>query len=513
MTATDTLPAACAVSPPPSAPQPASASSASCNVTGYDIQKEASSVVEGDCAVHLASHRESVQKVSVRVYHKACLSQERLQQLHDQTALLADLHHENIVHLVAAYEDAEDVYIILEQSLEQDSIAAVLQRRGGRLTESQAVREVLQPLLSALQCVYAQHGAVRPLLDPSHIHLSDKLKVQLLPSIQPATPAADATPCACDYQPPEQLGGPMMPDADIAAQADVWALGVLAFTIVTGKSPFAGASPQQTQRSVRTCDPALPSWLSAHAKAFISSALKKDASKRAGLDASKRAGLVDLLKHPWIATRQRRSSGLTLIKADWQAAADPCAVAARLKEREFEGHPGRCQVDLFTASSGELLGDHSLALSAASSLEGAQPGSFSHSMHSTSQRALGAGVGLGMHLSLRPAVSLPEGGLPQWPEAAAARTHAQMRTAAASRRDHTLRPLSMDAIREGALAIPGSLHGSQPSSPKPFVFGSFGLAQQIDEIAHKAAGGRQAADAADAGQQKSRSLWCKRLFY
>ena len=74
---------------------------------------------------------------------------------------------------------------------------------------------------------------------------------------------------------------------------DVWAVGILAFELLTGSPPFEKESRSETYESILYEEPPrLPLTVSSEAKSFIHAALAKDPSHR--------PSAVDLLKHPWI---------------------------------------------------------------------------------------------------------------------------------------------------------------------------------------------------------------------
>lgn len=74
-----------------------------------------------------------------------------------EVRLHINLHHENIIHLFAAFEDEKHVYMVQEFAVCGD-LFEDLKKGGGQLKEKYAVRDVIVPFLSALSYL---HGMVR----------------------------------------------------------------------------------------------------------------------------------------------------------------------------------------------------------------------------------------------------------------------------------------------------------------------------------------------------------------
>jgi len=102
-----------------------------------------------------------------------------------------------------------------------------------------------------------------------------------------------------DYVAPEILAY-----EPISLAADIWSLGVLAYVLLTGFSPFGGDTDQETLRNISTASLDFPSELfegvSDEAKDFIADCLQRDPKKRLSVD--------QCLTHPWIAANSEPPS-------------------------------------------------------------------------------------------------------------------------------------------------------------------------------------------------------------
>lgn len=110
-----------------------------------------------------------------------------------------------------------------------------------------------------------------------------------------------------DYMAPEVLRCPLKrtpvdnknrADLHYSQAVDAWAVGVLAYELLTGRAPFSavGASDQAIEVAIMAGVPVFPSRMSDPAVDFISVALNKTPSKR--------PTILQLLQHTWIRSFQ-----------------------------------------------------------------------------------------------------------------------------------------------------------------------------------------------------------------
>ena len=105
-----------------------------------------------------------------------------------------------------------------------------------------------------------------------------------------------------DYMAPEILNCPFKshPDENKGAahlhygqRVDSWAVGVMTYELLSGTTPFADASKEETERRIRGLAPTFPRSMSAEASDFISRALAKHPGDRPTVH--------EMLAHPFIA--------------------------------------------------------------------------------------------------------------------------------------------------------------------------------------------------------------------
>lgn len=204
-------------------------------------------VGEGASGVVWAAHDETNREAVALKVLKRLSRADRLR-LDREARLLASLEHPHILALrervVAA--DGEDVVLVTDL-LDGETLASRLAREGA-VPHDDAAR-LLLPLARALRHAHA-HGVAHRDLKPSNVFLARGRGVVLLDfGLSKRTAARDpgassvltesgvvlGTP---HYMAPEQL----LSAREVDAAADVWALGVVAFEMLAGAHPIAGAS-------------------------------------------------------------------------------------------------------------------------------------------------------------------------------------------------------------------------------------------------------------------------------
>jgi eukaryotic-like serine/threonine-protein kinase len=197
----------------------------------------------------------------------------------------AQLQHPHIVPLLTAGENDDLLWYTMPR-ITGESLRDVLDRRGAL-----PVREVLQILsdvVDALGSAHARglvHRDIKPeniLIQGSHALVTD---FGVAKAISAALPGSGATAVGVAigtpaYMAPEQVAGDPAADHRI----DLYALGLLAYELLTGETPFRGNSPHQTMAAhlIRQVTPpdTLRADLPAGLSAVVMRCLQKDPADR-----------------------------------------------------------------------------------------------------------------------------------------------------------------------------------------------------------------------------------------
>lgn len=221
---------------------------------------------------------------AAKIVPKASLTKSRAKQkLMAEIKIHRSLHHPTIVGFEHFFEDAENVYILLELCTNQ-TMNELLRRRK-RLTELE-VQCYVQQIVGALKYLHS-HRVIHRDLKLGNFFLSDKMELKIgdfgLASKLEFDGEKKRTICGTpNYIAPEVLDGKQGHSYEV----DIWSLGVIIYTLIVGKPPFETSDVKTTYRRIRMNAYSFPEHvpISDAAKTLISRILVTDPSKRPSLD-------------------------------------------------------------------------------------------------------------------------------------------------------------------------------------------------------------------------------------
>nr|XP_019707109.1 CDPK-related protein kinase [Elaeis guineensis] len=202
--------------------------------------------------------------------------------------------HSNLVQFYDAYEDNENVYIIMELCEGGELLDRILSR-GGKYSEGDA-KAVMVQILNVVAFCHLQ-GVVHRDLKPENFLFTSKDESSQLKAIdfglsdfvKPDERLNDIVGSAY-YVAPEVL------HRSYSTEADVWSIGVVAYILLCGSRPFWARTESGIFRAVLKAEPSFsePPWpsLSPEAKDFVRRLLSKDPRRR--------MTAAQALSHPWI---------------------------------------------------------------------------------------------------------------------------------------------------------------------------------------------------------------------
>ncbi|KAF6259284.1 kinase-like domain-containing protein [Scenedesmus sp. NREL 46B-D3] len=241
-------------------------------------------------SVYHAIDRQSNSHVALKVYHTSRLHELNRYQVLREVYLHAHLQHDNIIQMHAAFQERDNVVMVLEHAAGGD-LYGLLRRAGGRLGEQQAVDLVLRPFLSALAYMHSK-GVVHRDIKPENVLLTGDGTLKIADfglAIDLNQERAVTRAGTLDYMAPEVLRCPMKEHPldfkhcrtlQYNTSVDVWAVGVLAYELLVGFPPFSSSSPGNAMHKIMAANVVFPRHISAPARHFVAEALRSHPGER-----------------------------------------------------------------------------------------------------------------------------------------------------------------------------------------------------------------------------------------
>src|SRR6267143_3884280 len=200
----------------------------------------------GMSRVFLALETALKRHVVIKVLPPEMAAGVNIERFRREVELAASLQHPHIVPLLSAAASGDLLYYTMPL-VEGESLRAKLARQG-ELPVSETIR-VLADVADALAYAHA-HGVVHRDIKPDNVLISGKHAVVTDFGVSKAVSASSGgsltslgvalgTPA---YMAPEQAAA----DPHLDHRADLYALGVLGYEMLTGRPPFTAATPQAT---------------------------------------------------------------------------------------------------------------------------------------------------------------------------------------------------------------------------------------------------------------------------
>lgn len=209
--------------------------------------------------VYAAQHQDTQQPVALKMLsHELAYDQAFRKRFLDEALILSQLQHPHIVRLYGIEEAYATVFLIMEM-VEGSDLDSLLEKH--TRFSCDAVRRILYQAASALHHAH-EHGIVHRDVKPAnllmnhrgHVKVSDfGLAVQ--PSKDKEVQSAQKPEGSPSYMAPEQI---MWQPVD--HRADIYALGITAFKMLTGVLPFQGSIEHIFQQHVTTPLPSLHAY-------------------------------------------------------------------------------------------------------------------------------------------------------------------------------------------------------------------------------------------------------------
>ena len=232
--------------------------------------------VGGMGAVYRALHEKSGRAVAIKLLHQSLRNEVvSVSRFFHEARAVNTIRHPNVVEVYDLSGEGEDVYMVLELLRGRDLRTLLGEQPGGCLPAERAVG-ILEQVCGALQASHARKIVHRD-LKPENIFITtrngrqDFVKLLDFGVAKLERPEGRLTREGIALGTPEYMAPEQARGADVDARTDVYAVGCIAFEMLTGRTVFHGATPGETMikqvreppRPPRELNPSIPERLQA----------------------------------------------------------------------------------------------------------------------------------------------------------------------------------------------------------------------------------------------------------
>lgn len=198
-----------------------------------------------------------------------------------------------------------DFAILVQDYAPNGDLYTFLHKLRYKFSERKIVQGILMPCMDALAYLHARniaHRDIKPenlLLDADNIVMLADFGLSVCLSDESAVTRAGTM----DYMAPEVLVCPLkrLPtdykdrkDIAYSVKVDSWSIGVLAFELIAGRTPFRHKNEDDMLKTIKTTEIKFPSNMSTLARDWIQRAMT--------FNVQDRASMQELITHPWITS-------------------------------------------------------------------------------------------------------------------------------------------------------------------------------------------------------------------
>ncbi|KAI8921586.1 kinase-like domain-containing protein [Entophlyctis helioformis] len=228
-------------------------------------------------------------EVAIKMINKAAMKAQAMEsRVLNEVEIHWQLHHPSILQLYNYFEDNTNVYLVMELC-KNGELFKYIQRRSRPLSEPET-RGVMQQLVHGLAYLHSNRIMHRD-LKLGNLLLTERYDVKIadfgLASRLNGSASEQKTMCGT----PNYISPEIVQQRPYGLSSDVWSLGCLMVTFLTGVPPFHSSTVKGTLDKAMTLDYRLPDYVSAEARDLINRLIQ--------LEPEDRMPLKSVLMHPF----------------------------------------------------------------------------------------------------------------------------------------------------------------------------------------------------------------------
>ena len=243
--------------------------------------------------VKLGLNKNNCQKVAIKIYEKSkMMDPHRRRNVRREIDTMTQLNHPNCVHLLDTITTSKQIFLIMDY-IEGGSLHAYLKQRPLRRLDEVEARRVFTEIVNGLQYCHDKAIAHRD-IKLENVLLDEQKNIKIIDfGFATQIIAGQKSRMFCgtpSYMAPEIVARKEYH----AGQADIWALGVLLYVLLSGSFPFRGISDKDLYGKIQRGLFDLPITIPPLARALI--------QKMMTVEPSRRPSCGEILKHAWVTS-------------------------------------------------------------------------------------------------------------------------------------------------------------------------------------------------------------------
>ncbi|CAD8043242.1 unnamed protein product [Paramecium primaurelia] len=247
--------------------------------------------------VYQAQDKQSKIIVALKVIPKATIQKYGMEkQLANEIKIQGYLDHPNILKLFGYFQEWSKVVLILEYATDGELFKLLKKQPKKRFSE-QTVSGYIRQIIEGIGYMHSKNIIHRD-IKPENIlitHSLLKIADMGLSTYNPTNQVRQSFCGTVDYMSPEIAAG-----RDYDHTVDLWAIGILAFELCTGETPFYEKKKEDTMNKIIYSGFEFPNFISEECKNFVRALVQKDPKKR--------LSIFQIMQHSWIQKYEKEST-------------------------------------------------------------------------------------------------------------------------------------------------------------------------------------------------------------
>eukprot|EP00049_Salpingoeca_infusionum_P012423 m.227500 g.227500 ORF g.227500 m.227500 type:complete len:591 (+) comp15179_c0_seq1:308-2080(+) len=256
------------------------------SIHNYELIK---TIGKGNFAkVKLAKHKFTGVEVAIKIIDKRSLSPQSIRKVMREVRIMKQVDHPNIVKLFEVIDTPERLFLVMEYAAGGEVFDFLVEH--GRLKNKDA-RIKFRQIVSAIEHCHSRNIVHRD-LKAENLLLDAELNIKIadfgFANFYRPEMTLDTFCGSPPYAAPELFLG----KAYTGPEVDVWSLGVILYTLVSGALPFDGKDIKDLRSRVLAGQYRIPFWMSTECEKLLKRFLH--------LNSKRRVSLRDVMQDPWM---------------------------------------------------------------------------------------------------------------------------------------------------------------------------------------------------------------------